>query len=168
LSGAVLPTVLKSKLREKFDAIKKDFDSVDKARKAREAKEAGDKVKTFVDANPTAKFYVDVVNNSGNAKALGQAVNVLRGGQVAGLVVAVDESSGKVSYQSIVPKVSNYSNTCRNLLKGVLMLILGPKYLLIVLMERWVGMIYRVKDLDLVVSKRSKMAWTWPRHLLKR
>jgi alanyl-tRNA synthetase len=109
LSGAVLPTVLKSKLREKFDAIKKDFDSADKARKAREAKEAGEKVKTFVDTNPKAKFYVDVVNHSGNAKALGQAVNVLRGGQVAGLVVAIDESSGKVSYQSIVPKVSHKS-----------------------------------------------------------
>ena len=105
LSSAILPTVRKSQLRDLFDQIKKQFDDEDKARKAREGKEAVESVKKYFEENPDSKYFVAVINRSGNTKALGQAINQARGSDKATMLFSVDESSGKVAHQCIIPKV---------------------------------------------------------------
>lgn len=104
LSSCVIPTVRKSRLREVFDGIKKNFDDQDKIRKAREGKEAAEAVKLYFEENPSAAYYVAVINRNGNVKALGSAINQLRGTDRAAFLISVDEIAGKINHQCIIPK----------------------------------------------------------------
>jgi len=106
LSSAVLPTVRKNHLREVFEQIKKQFDDEDKARKARESKEAVETVKKYFEENSDSKYFVTIINRSGNSKALSQAINQAKGSEKPTLLFAIDEAAGKVSHQCVIPKVN--------------------------------------------------------------
>ncbi|EGF82402.1 hypothetical protein BATDEDRAFT_32863 [Batrachochytrium dendrobatidis JAM81] len=106
LDSSVLPVLRKHSLKETFSAIKKDFDDKDKARKALESKEAVDTVKSFFEANPEKTVFVSVINQSGNTKALAQAIAHVRTlKDKAAMLIAVDPETSKVAHQCIVPQI---------------------------------------------------------------
>ncbi|KAJ3181566.1 Alanine--tRNA ligase [Gaertneriomyces sp. JEL0708] len=105
LEEASIPVVQKARLRTVFAGIKKRFDDEDKARKAREIKEAAERVKKFFEENPDAPFLVEVLPYGGNTKALGKAVDAVKAlKNKATLLLTVDSTASKVSYQCVVPK----------------------------------------------------------------
>jgi alanyl-tRNA synthetase len=104
LDSAVLPTVSKNKMRDRFATIKKKFDDADKARKALEAKQAVSLIDQIFAENEKLKVYVGVVNKTGNTKALSQAIARVKATDRAALLVAVDPDNSKVNYQCVVSK----------------------------------------------------------------
>ncbi|KAJ3018771.1 Alanine--tRNA ligase [Thoreauomyces humboldtii] len=105
LDAAVLPVLRKNALRTDFNALKKQFDDADKARKAREMKEAAERVKAYFESNPDKMFLVEVLPYGGNGKALAKAIETVKGLQnKAALLITVDSDAGKVSHQCVVPK----------------------------------------------------------------
>ena len=105
LDGSILPFVAKQKFREEYNAIKKAFDDSEKARKAAEIKEVTEFVKTEVEKNPEAKYFVLRLNAGNNSKAVAGAINYIKNlKNKAALFISVDESSSRVSHQCVVPK----------------------------------------------------------------
>jgi alanyl-tRNA synthetase len=105
LDASVLPFVAKQKYREEYNAVKKAFDDSEKARKAAQIKEVTEFVKTEVEKNPEAKYVVLRLNAGNNSKAVAGAINYIKGlKNKAALFISVDEASGRVSHQCIVPK----------------------------------------------------------------
>jgi len=105
LDGSILPFVAKQKFRDEYNAVKKAFDDSEKARKAAQIKEVTEFVKTEVEKNPEAKYVVLRLEAGNNSKAIAGAVNYIKSlKNKAALFVSVDESSGRVSHQCIVPK----------------------------------------------------------------
>lgn len=105
LDASVLPFVTKQKYREEYNAVKKAFDDSEKARKAAQIKEVTEFVKNEVEKNPEAKYVVLRLNAGNNSKAVAGAINYIKGlKNKAALFISVDEASGRVSHQCIVPK----------------------------------------------------------------
>jgi alanyl-tRNA synthetase len=105
LDASILPFVAKQKYRDEYNAIKKAFDDSEKARKAAQIKEVTEFVKTEVEKNPDAKYFVLRLEAGNNSKAVAGAVNYIKGlKDKAALFISVDEAAGRVSHQCIVPK----------------------------------------------------------------
>ncbi|KAI8903382.1 tRNA synthetases class II (A)-domain-containing protein [Gorgonomyces haynaldii] len=104
LEAAQLPLVRKHALRQEFNRIKKIFDDQDKLRKAKESKEAAEKVTAYFTEHPEATSIVAVVNTTGNAKALSQAVQQVKSLNKSALLLAVDGDNNKVNVAAALSK----------------------------------------------------------------
>jgi alanyl-tRNA synthetase len=102
IDNATIPLLSKHELRTTFAAIKKEFDTAEKARKANESKEAVEHVKAFFEANPDASYYISVINHSGNSKALSSAITQVKVMSKAALLVSIDGE--KASVAACIPK----------------------------------------------------------------
>lgn len=101
LEQAVLPILDKTRLRNEYAALKKQFVAAEKARVIKETKEVVDQVKLFFTENPEKKCLVRNVG-AASGKALSQALlHVKALGDCAALLIGVD--SGKVVHHCYVP-----------------------------------------------------------------
>ena len=102
MDQASLPLIRKSKLRDLFSSIKKEFDDIEKARKLAEAKQAVELVNNVFENNDLP-VDVGIINKTGNTKALSQAIGQVKGLNRAAMLISLDPETKKVIHQSYVP-----------------------------------------------------------------
>ena len=104
LDEIVISAYRKSVLKERFAAIKKNFDDADKARKAKQVKDSVDECKQYFEAHPESSVFVSLLDVGSNTKATGAVVTHVKTQlkDKAAYVFSVDESTGKVSHACVV------------------------------------------------------------------